>query len=132
RRSPMSEQLFPAGRWRAHWIWALGVHEGRHAVALRRSFTLVAAPASVPARLGAVSRYTLYVNGDEVARGPVRANPRRQPYDVVDLAPFLRAGDNVIGVIAWRYDGANAWYLPPPPGTDLGHGAFVFEARLAE
>jgi hypothetical protein len=80
----------------------------------------------------AVSRYTLYVNGEEAARGPVRANPRRQPYDVVDLAPFLRAGDNVIGVIAWRYDSANAWYLPPPPGTDLRHGAFVLEARFAQ
>ena len=61
----------------------------------------------------AVSRYTLYVNGDEVARGPVRANPRRQPYDVIDLAPHLKAGENVIGVIAWRYDGATAWWPRP-------------------
>jgi hypothetical protein len=79
-----------------------------------------------------VSRYVLYVNGKEVARGPVRANPRRQAYDLVDLGPYLRTGENVIGIIAWRYDGATAWWLPPPPASDLRFGAFVFEARLAQ
>ena len=106
--------------------------EGRHTVALRRSLPLPEVPPRVPARLCAVSRYTLYINGAEVARGPVRANPRRQPYDVIDLAPHLRAGDNVIGVIAWRYGAATAWWLPPPPANDLRHGAFAFEARLGD
>lgn len=128
----MTEGLFPPGHWRANWIWARGIVEGRHSVALRRNLSLGHVPASVPARLCAVSRYTLYVNGAEVARGPVRANPRRQPYDVVDLAQYLHAGDNVIGVIAWRYGGATAWWLPPPPVSDLRHGAFVFEACLGD
>jgi hypothetical protein len=127
-----NSELFPPGRWKASWIWAHGLVEGRHAVALRRTLSLTDVPETAPARLFAVSRYTLYVNGTEVARGPVRSNPRRQLYDVIDLAPHLRSGDNVIGVIAWRYDGANAWFLPPPAGTDLRHGAFVFEARLGE
>lgn len=131
-RENVTTNFFPSGRWRARWIWAAGVFEGRHAVALRRAISLRDVPASVPARMCAVSRYVLYVNGAEVARGPVRANPRRQPYDVVDLAPYLRAGDNVIGAIAWRYDGATAWYLPPPAGSDLRHGAFVFEARAGD
>jgi len=82
--------------------------------------------------MSAVSRYTLYVNGVEVARGPVRANPRRQPCDTLDLAPCLSEGVNVIGVIAWRYEDANAWWMPPPPGTDLRFGAFVFEARIGD
>ncbi len=128
----MTSQLFPPGRWRARWIWARGIFQGRHSVALRRSLSLGAVPDTVMARLCAVSRYTLYVNGTEVARGPVRATPRRQPYDVVDLAPYLQTGDNVIGVIAWRYDGATAWWMPPPPVNDLRHGAFVFEARVGD
>src|SRR3954471_5568167 len=102
----MSADAFPSGRWRARWIWAQGRAQGRHSVALRRDISVTVVPASVPARLCALSRYTLYINGTEVARGPVRASPRRQPYDVVDLAPYLRAGDNVISVIAWRYDRA--------------------------
>jgi alpha-L-rhamnosidase len=89
-------------------------------------------PARVPARLFAVSRYVLFVNGVEVARGPMRSNPRSQYYDVVDLGPYLRQGANVIGILAVRYGSANAWWLPPPAtANDLGAGALVFEARLA-
>lgn len=121
---------FPPGRWHGRWIWAAGRTEGRHSVALRRTVSIAEVPASVPARWSAVSRCTLFVNGVEVARGPVRANPRRQPYDDLDLARYLTTGDNVVAVIAWRYDGPTAWWLPPPPANDLRHGAFVFEARL--
>src|SRR5438046_3812804 len=103
--------IFPPGRWRARWIWAPGRVEGRHSVALRRVVSLDHVPSMVPARLSAVSRYTLYINGAQVSRGPVRADPRRQPYDLVDLTPHLRTGDNVIGVIEWRYDGPTAWWL---------------------
>lgn len=122
---------FPPGRWRASWIWAGGATGGRHAVALRREFAIDGVPAVVPARMSAISRFALQVNGVEVARGPVRADPRRQPYDDIDLAPHLRAGGNTLDVLAWRYDGPTPWWLPPSPlANDLGQGAFVFEARL--
>jgi hypothetical protein len=79
----------------------------------------------------AVSRFVLTVNGVEVARGPVRANPRRQPYDDVDLAPHLRPGTNVVTVVAWRYAHSMPWYLPMPElANDLAGGAFVLEAHL--
>jgi alpha-L-rhamnosidase len=120
--------IFGAGRWGARWIWAEGRPTGRHSVALRRTLTLDEVPASVPARVCAVARYTLYVNGAEIARGPVRANPRRQPYDVVDLAPHLRAGENVVAAIAWHYGGPMAWWMPPPDSNDTRFGAFVLEA----
>src|SRR3954453_14578094 len=90
---------FPPGRWHARWIWADGINQGRHSVALRRALDLDVVPTTALARVSAIARYTLYVNGVEVARGPVRANPRRQPYDVVDLAPHLRSGANVIAAI---------------------------------
>ena len=76
----------------------------------------------------ALARYTLYVNGTEVARGPVRADPRRQPYDVVDLAPHLRVGENVVAATAWMYAGPMAWWMPPPDSNDTRFGAFVLEA----
>jgi hypothetical protein len=126
---------FPPGRWRARWIWAApadGVAvPPRHTVALRTEVELDAVPTSVPARFVSVSRHVLFVNGVAVARGPVRANPRRQPYDDLDLAPFLRPGRNTIGVIATRYGSPMPWYLPAPElANDLVHGAFVFEADL--
>ncbi len=121
-------------RWRALWIWADDAPRGqRHVVALHTSFELDEVPASAPARWCAVSRAVVTVNGVEVGRGPVRSNPRRQPYDDVDLGPFLRPGTNHIGVLAVNYAGATPWYLPMPPfASDLANGAFVFEADLGE
>jgi alpha-L-rhamnosidase len=122
---------FPAGRWRARWIWAADAPNGRHTVALQRTFTLDSVPASAPARWCAVSRAALSVNGVEVGRGPVRSNPRRQPADDRDLAPYLREGENVLAVLVTCYPHANPWYLPPPMfSSDLVGGAFVFEALL--
>lgn len=131
---------FPPGRWHARWIWADQASatqdhadRARQVVALRHSFVLGEVPDRVPARMSALSRYGLWVNGVEVSRGPVRANPQRQPYDDVDLAAYLRPGTNVIAALVWRYGGPKPWWMPPSPlANDLHQGAFVFEARLGD
>jgi len=137
---------FPLGRWRARWIWfeapriTLDFPQlvvARAEVAdrigcLRRTFDLHAVPPRVPARVTADSRYILWVNGSEVARGPLRGNSRRLHYDTVDLAPYLRAGRNVIAVLARFYGRPVPWWAPAPPTPQLGGGAFVFEARLSD
>src|SRR5262245_25552447 len=125
------DAAFPPGRWHGKWIWAEGSPANgstRSVVALRSELSLDDVPASVPARMLAIARYALSVNGQEVARGPMRANPRRQPYDVLDLAPFLKSGANRIDALCWWYTDAMAWWMPLPPGSDIASGAFVFEA----
>jgi hypothetical protein len=100
-------------------------------VLLRRSVQLSAVPARAPARMTADSRYALYVNGVELSRGPVRSQPRRMMYDIVDLAPALQPGENVIAVVVKNYGRGNSFYIPAVPNTGLGKtGAFVFEADL--
>ena len=125
------ERAFPIGRWRADWIWAADAPRGaRHAVALQTSFELDEVPTFVPARWCAISRVTLYVNGVEIGRGPVRSNPRTQPADDADLTPFLRRGRNTVAALVTSYAGSTPWYLHmPEAANDLAHGAFVFEAR---
>lgn len=129
---------FPPGRWRSRWIWAdpataTGEVPGRHTVGLRTVVVLDEVPVSVPARLVAIGRYVLFVNGERVAHGPVRSNPRRQPCDDLDLAPHLHAGSNVVAALVVRYGGPTAWYLPPPDySSDLVFGAFVLEAHLGD
>jgi hypothetical protein len=134
----MHHPSFPPGRWRARWIWAGASTagdappQGRHVIGVRRQFCLPSVPPSAPARICAVSRYVLLVNGTEAARGPLRSNPRRQPYDVVDLAPILVAGENVVAALVCFYKDATPWWLPLPYANDVGAGGFVFEARLGE
>lgn len=126
---------FGPGRWRGQWIWAADApppsEAGRSVVLLRRDVYIDSVPNVVPARMTAVARYALVVNGSEVARGPLRAS-RAQPYDLVDLAPHLSSGANSICVLAWVYARATPWWKPPTVDPELAHGAFVFEARIAD
>ena len=60
-------------------------------------------PAAATFRLFADSRYILYINGKQVARGPARSDPRWQFYDEVDAAAYLHAGENVIAALVLYY-----------------------------
>lgn len=137
---------FPDGRWHARWIWcetpkvravsalhaAVDPEQSQRFGCFRRAIDLERVPEQVPARMTADSRYVLWVNGVEAARGPVRANGRRLHYDALDLAPLLRPGRNVLAVLARYYGFATPWWAPVPPTFQLGAGAFVFEARFDE
>ena len=138
---------FPAGRWRARWIWcetprisfavlgapAVDEASGPRWALLRRPFDLDVAPRGpVPARFTSDSRHIVWVNGAEVARGPVRGDPRRLRYDVADLAPQLRAGRNAISALVCFYRRATPWWMPAVPGFDLGAGSFCCEVRLPD
>ncbi len=94
---------------------------------------LGAVPARAPARIAADSRYALFVNGSEVARGPIRSQPRRMYFDAVDLAPYLRRGENVVAVYVRYYGVANAFWMPAVANLTLGRaGVLAFEADLGD
>jgi hypothetical protein len=134
-----------AARWRGRWIWferpAIVAQTATRPVLVdptdrvglfRRVVDVDDVPATAPARIWADGRYVLAVNGTEVARGPVRADPRSAHYDVVDLAPHLVAGANVITVTARHFGTATSWWTPVPPTYSLGGGSLVFEARIGD
>ena len=120
------------GAWKAKWIWhgrpALEMETATRpvlanptdrVVLFRREIVLDAVPDQVPGRIWVDGRYVLVVNGEEVARGPVRAEPRTAHYDVVDLAPHLRSGTNVIAITARHFGQSTSWWIPVPPTYSL-------------
>ena len=130
-------------RWRGRWIWFRRpairaatatrpvLDDPVDTVALfRREVHLGSVPSRAPCRLWVDGRYVLEVNGAEVARGPVRSDPRRARYDVVDLAAALRPGANVLALTARHFGGATSWWTPVPPTYSLGAGSLVFEAEI--
>ena len=130
-----------AGRWRARWVWdrppaiafetmskPVDGDPTDHVALFRRVVELDSVPASAPARIWVDGRHVLRVNGVEVARGPVRSEPRQAHYDVVDLAPHLVAGENVIAIVARRFGTPTSWWMPVPPSYSLGVGSLAFEA----
>lgn len=131
--------------WRARWIWfeAPRIHtrtatrpEPRDPAdrigLFRRTVELGRVPASAPARIWVDGRYVCWVNGSEVARGPVRSDPRQSHYDAVDLAPHLQPGTNVIAVLARHFGEATSWWMPVPASYTLGAGSWVFEAQVGD
>ncbi len=135
-------QLWPA-TWNANWIWSEAPPRISSPIAsaaippkelwnrfcyLRRSFDLDAIPVSVPARVTADSRFILYANGVEVARGPARSIPERLAYCAIDLAPYLRPGKNALAALVRFYGAPMPWWRPAPASLQLGYGSFAFEA----
>src|SRR5580704_5056247 len=129
--------------WDARWIWtgppplpvaqigAAGIppkETWNRCCYLRRTVQLDAVPASVPARVTADSRFVLFVNGVEVARGPARSIPERLAWTEVDLAPHLHAGRNAIAALVRYYGLPGPWWRPAAPSFLLGFGSFAFEA----
>ncbi|MGO9602715.1 MAG: alpha-L-rhamnosidase C-terminal domain-containing protein [Candidatus Binataceae bacterium] len=129
--------------WNARWIWtadprprsaqifadAIPSRETWNRFCyLRKTIDLTVVPASVPARATADSRFILYVNGREVSRGPARSNPARLAWSEFDLAPYLRAGRNVIAALVRFYGTPVPWWLPATASYQVGYGSFAFEA----
>ena len=109
-------ELRSVRQWAGRWIWVEGERKPFHFfLYARRSFDLAEAPATARLRITASDRYALWVNGQYIARGPARSDPRRKSYDIHDIAAHLRPGANTIAVRAYHYatpregDGWASW-----------------------
>lgn len=91
--------------WVARWIWAPGDAEKQTRAWLRTHLKLDAAPGRALLGCAVDNGFTLYVNGRKVLEGSGWETPF-----VVDIARFLRAGENTIAVEA-RNEGGPAGVL---------------------
>lgn len=91
------EVRYTPHRWRANWITHPGISGNEYAVVnFRKEFDLDVKPSQFIISVSADNKYVLYVNGKRVARGPQLSDIRHWRYETIDIAPFLRAGENVI------------------------------------
>jgi len=100
------------------FIWSPAAPAGTQAyVAFRKSFELPTVPAAlVMLDLFADSRYLLWVNGEQILRGPGRFNPKHPEFDSLDIRPFLRPGKNVLVVLAHHYPVISGRIMRHAPG----------------
>ncbi|WP_194541193.1 family 78 glycoside hydrolase catalytic domain [Paenibacillus sp. JZ16] len=99
--------------WRASWIWGAGCESPRNEWrCFRHSFVPEGTLDQALLKLTADSRYVLYVNGEQVGRGPVRSWPFELAYDEYEIGHLLRAGqENVIAVLVIHYGISTFQYL---------------------
>lgn len=107
----------------AAYVWSTPHPRGRNEfAAFRRAFTLARPPARAEFHLFADTRYRLTVNGVTVGHGPARFKRHAPEYDTHDLAPWLRAGENVIGVLVNSH-GDGTFLSDPGPGGFIAWGS---------
>ena len=117
----------PKTDWTAGYIWdASDGSEENVWMCFRKTVDLAEAPEALTAYISADSRYWLYINGEPVVfegglkRGPTASDSY---YDTVPIAPYLKAGRNVIAALVWYWGKDESF-----SNTDSGKAGFLFEA----
>lgn len=102
------------------------------ALQFRRELSLPAKPRVLEIQISADNRFLLMINGRRVGTGPARGDLSHWRYERFDIAPFLKAGANVIAAQVWN-DAASA----PFAQVSSGHTGFwlhtvnpTYSARL--
>ncbi|MFC1782486.1 alpha-L-rhamnosidase C-terminal domain-containing protein [Planctomycetota bacterium] len=68
----------------------------------RKKITLQEQPSQFIVNVSADNRYKLYVNEELVSEGPALGDIQHWNYEIVDLAPYLKSGDNIISAKVWN------------------------------
>lgn len=88
----------------ASWVTSPGISGHEYGVYhFRKSLQLQDVPEQFRIHVTADNRYRLYVNGESVAAGPQRSDVMHWPYEELDLAPYLKSGENVIAAVVWHW-----------------------------
>ncbi len=120
--------LLPAQEvWKARWIGKQECRsEANSWLAFKKKVNVTEVPDEMMARIAADSKYWLWIN-DSLAvfegglkRGP---SPGDTYYDEIDIAPYLRKGENCLSVLVWHF-GRNGF-----SHADSGVAGLLFEAK---
>ncbi len=113
--------------WTAKWIWDKeNITEKNVWMCFNKKVTLNTIPEELIAHISADSKYWLYINGETVVfEGSVKRGPEKSSgyYDSIDIAPYLKNGENSICALVWFWDNETSYSY-----SSSGQGGFIFEA----
>ena len=113
--------------WKAKWIWDKeNLSEKNVWMCFNKKVSLDKIPEKLVAHISADSKYWLYINGETVVfEGNVKRGPQKNSgyYDSIDIAPFLKKGENSICALVWYWDNETSYSY-----NSSGQGGFIFEA----
>ena len=113
--------------WNAKWIWDKeNLTEKNVWMCFNIKVNLERTPEKLIADISADSKYWLYINGETVVyEGSVKRGPAKNSgyYDSIDIAPFLKEGENSICALVWFWDNDTSYSY-----SSSGQGGFLFEA----
>ena len=90
-------------RWPAFWVTVPNESTDGYGVYLfRKSIELNTKPGTFIIHVSADNRYKLYVNEKLVSLGPARGDLSHWNFETVDIAPYLKAGKNILAAQVWN------------------------------
>ena len=92
----------------------------------RKKIYFVEKPEKLVIHVSADNRYNLFVNGTRVCYGPAKGDLQTYKYDAIDIAPFLKVGNNQLAVLV--YNGGKDKAL----ALQSVHTAFLLRAEKEE
>jgi len=117
-----------AETWTANWIWTSDMGPNNVWVDMRKKVTLTEKPTTAITRIAAENKYWLFINDSLIVRDgglETRPNLNDTYYDEIDLAPYLKAGDNIISALVWHRGGPDCYTQ-----RTLPNGGFLFDSQL--
>lgn len=109
------------------WIWKNGENNENTWLNFVKKFDLTSVPRTAPTQIAVDSKYWLYINGAlAVFEGGIKRGPTRNStyYDEVDIAKYLKEGENTIAVLVWYFGKSGFSHL------SSGKGGLLFEADM--
>ncbi len=114
-------------RWTASWVAVPDAPATDYGLYyFRKEINLQEKPSQFVVHVSADNRYKLYVNEKLVSLGPAWGDIQHWNYETVDLAPYLKSGENIIAAKVWN-EGA----LKPVPQFSLRTG-FILQGANEE
>jgi alpha-L-rhamnosidase len=100
---PVISTALMHGNWSAYWISCPGISQRAYGIYhFRKTFVLAAAPGKFIVHVSADNRYRLFVNGKAVCFGPARSDLAHWNFETIDIAAYLRAGENTVAALVWN------------------------------
>ena len=117
--------------WQAKWIWDEENLTNKNVwMCFKKTVNLDKMPEELIAHISADSKYWLYINGEcAVFEGGVKRGRDKNSgyYDSIDIAPYLKEGENDICALVWYWDNETSYSY-----CGSGQGGFLFEAESDE
>src|SRR6266852_1738397 len=102
--SPRTETTAGLRKWTASWIACLDAPVRDASIFhFRKLLRRENVPAHFIVHVSADNQFLLYVNQQRVGSGPARGDLAHWRFESYDLAPFLRAGTNVLAATVWNF-----------------------------
>jgi hypothetical protein len=91
-------------KWKSFWISVPGESaDGYGVYNFRNTIDLPEKPATFTIHVSADNRYKLFINEKEVSHGPARGDLFHYNFETIDIAPYLKAGKNVLAAVVWNF-----------------------------